>query len=210
MKTQTEAGNRVLRRQLSGLGETGLRESGAGWLGRCLALLMCAGLAAAAWAAEPPAVRPKSAVVPRRNLSAVESPAQPAAVPAPAMPAPAMPAPAPPGTPLPGTHATSPADAATLRDPTQVSEQMRAVLGQQVAVQASAPQTRLPSLRIKGRVASAEGAVLVLLEVGEQLERVTADAEWTTNEGLTIKVLSISLSELRLQVEPPSRIVTIR
>ena len=99
---------------------------------------------------------------------------------------------------------------ATLRDPTQPSEQLKAILGQQRAVQASAPPGQAAPLRIKGRVASPDGDVLVLLQIGQQMERVTADTEWTTEDGLTITVLSISLSELRLQIQPHNRTVTIR
>jgi len=95
-------------------------------------------------------------------------------------------------------------------DPTIPSEQLKAILGQQRAVQTSAPSAKLPALRIKGRVASPDGDVLVLLQIGQQMERVTADTEWTTEDGLTITVLSISLSELRLQIQPHNRTVTIR
>ena len=133
--------------------------------------------------------------VPPSGAQGVDSPAKPAAVPAAdpfAASAPPPPAPA------------------TLRDPTQPSEQMKAILGQQRAVQTSAPPAKLPSLRIKGRVASPDGDVLVLLQIGQQWNASTADTEWTTEDGLTITVLSVSLSELRLQIQPHNRTVTIR
>jgi hypothetical protein len=97
-----------------------------------------------------------------------------------------------------------------LRDPTLPSEQMKALLGQPRVAPAAGVQASLPSLRIKGRVASSEGDVLVLLQVGQQLERVTADTEWTTEDGLTITVVSVSLTELRLDIQPLNRTVTIR
>ena len=106
--------------------------------------------------------------------------------------------------------ATEPATPAPLSvDPTIPSEQMKAILGQQRLVQPGT-QTKLPSLRIKGRVVSPKNDVLVLLQVGQQIERVSADAEWTTDDGLTIKVLSVSVSELRLQIQPLNRTVTVR
>jgi hypothetical protein len=87
---------------------------------------------------------------------------------------------------------------------------MKALLGQGRLAPVAGVAAKLPSLRIKGRVASAEGDVLVLLQVGQQLERVSADTEWTTEDGLTITVVSVSRTELRLQVQPLNRIVTIR
>lgn len=97
-----------------------------------------------------------------------------------------------------------------LRDPTLPSEQMKALLGQPPVAPAAGVQARMPSLRIKGRVASPEGDVLVLLQVGEQLERVTTDTQWTTEDGLTITVVSATLTEMQLDIRPLNRIVTIR
>ncbi len=87
---------------------------------------------------------------------------------------------------------------------------MKAVLGQRLALQAPSAQVKLPPLRIKGRVVSSDGGVSVLLQVGQQLERVSAAAEWTTDDGLTIRALSVSPTELRLQIEPHNRTVTVR
>ncbi len=192
MKTDTDGSTRVLWKQPSGLGETGPREGASPRRRCCLALLMLVGLTASALAAETPSRPPKTEPVPSAGEQAADSPAKPAAEQEATPFAPLPPAPA------------------TLRDPTQPSEQMKAILGQQRAMHTSAPPAKLPSLRIKGRVASSDGDVLVLLQVGQELERVTADTEWTTEDGLTITVVSVSLTELRLQIQPHNRTVTIR
>jgi hypothetical protein len=195
MNRQAKLHTRVLterQRAASGLGETGLREGPSPRRRRGLALLMLVGLTASAVAADTPSRPPKTEPVPSVDEQAADSPAKPAAK---QEATPFVPPPPAPGT---------------LRDPTQPGEQLKAILGQQRAVQTSAPPAKLPALRIKGRVASPDGDVLVLLQIGQQMERVTADTEWTTEDGLTLTVLSISLSELRLQIQPHNRTVTLR
>lgn len=151
-----------------------------------LTLLMLAMFAYGGLAAEPPA-EPAQA--------AVESPAESAPIPELAPPL---------------VDAPSSTTPPVRRDPTQPSEQMRAVLGQGRTTAAPGLQPKLPALRIKGRVASSEGHILVLLQVGQQLERVSADTQWTTDDGLTLSVISVSLSELQLQIQPLNRTVTLR
>ena len=95
-------------------------------------------------------------------------------------------------------------------DPTIPSPEMKAVLDQQRLLQTPIGAAKLPALRIKGRVVSPDGEVLVLLQVGQQVARLTADAEWTTEEGLTLKTVSVSPSEVRIQIQPFNRTVTLR
>ncbi|MCU0982826.1 MAG: hypothetical protein MUF25_27005 [Pirellulaceae bacterium] len=192
MKTQVDGSTQMLLKQPSGLGETGLRVP---WLLFGLTLVTLLVMTFPGSAAESPSGPAQTVAVPPSDVQAVDSLAKPAA--------------APEADPF-ATSVPPPPAPAKLRDPTQPSEHLKAILGQQRAVKTSAPTAKLPALRIKGRVASPDGDVLVLLQIGQQMERVTADTEWTTEDGLTITVLSVSLSELRLQIQPHNRTVTIR
>ncbi len=102
-----------------------------------------------------------------------------------------------------------------LRDPTQPGPQMREILGpaEGVLQQSPAALPSVPQLVLKGRVIPRDRPGAAILEVDGKLISVQKGSEATVSTGrtglVTLRVLEIDVSAVRLEVLPQGQEVTL-